>query len=386
LYIFVPEIYLWFRLKKAMSKELKEVAKLFFKLGSIAFGGPAAHIAMMEDEVVKKRKWMTSQHFLDLVGATNLIPGPNSTEMTMHCGHERAGWKGLIVAGACFVFPAVSITMLFAWLYQQYGHLPSVEPFIYGIKPAVIAIIISAVYRLGKKALKNVEIGILGGLTLTASLLGMNEIIALFACGALGLIIHLIRNSKSSLNSISPIALVQITATLGSMKIFWTFFKVGALLYGGGYVLFAFLDAELVTTGLLTRQQLIDAVAVGQFTPGPVLSTATFIGWQLGGFWGAIAATVGIFMPSFIFVAILNPLVPKMRKSKVIAAFLDAVNIAAVAVIVAVCIEMGKDTIVNWETVVIAVASLITVFVFKKLNSAFIVVGGSLLGYLLTLV
>jgi chromate transporter len=214
----------------------------------------------------------------------------------------------------------------------------------------------------------------------------MNEIIALFACGALGLIIHLIRNSKSTLNSISPIALVQITATLGSMKIFWTFFKVGALLYGGGYVLFAFLDAELVTTGLLTRQQLIDAVAVGQFTPGPVLSTATFIGWQLGGFWGAIAATVGIFMPSFIFVAILNPLVPKMRKSKVIAAFLDAVNIAAVAVIVAVCIEMGKDTIVNWETIVIAVASLITVFVFKKLNSAFIVVGGSLLGYLLTLV
>ena len=214
----------------------------------------------------------------------------------------------------------------------------------------------------------------------------MNEIIALFACGALGLIIHLIRNSKSTLNSISPIALVQITTTLGSMKIFWTFFKVGALLYGGGYVLFAFLDAELVTTGLLTRQQLIDAVAVGQFTPGPVLSTATFIGWQLGGFWGAIAATIGIFMPSFIFVAILNPLVPKMRKSKVIAAFLDAVNIAAVAVIVAVCIEMGKDTIVNWETIVIAVASLVTVFVFKKLNSAFIVVGGSLLGYLLTLV
>tara|TARA_R110000796_G_scaffold71409_5_gene162137 strand:+ start:7170 stop:8378 length:1209 start_codon:yes stop_codon:yes gene_type:complete len=386
LYIFVPEIYLWFRLNEAMNKELKEVAKLFFKLGSIAFGGPAAHIAMMEDEVVKKRKWMTPQHFLDLVGATNLIPGPNSTEMTMHCGHERAGWKGLIVAGACFVFPAVAITMLFAWLYQQYGQLPSVEPFIYGIKPAVIAIIISAVYRLGKKALKNVEIGILGALTLAASLLGMNEIIALFACGALGLIIHLIRNSKSTLNSISPIALVQITTTLGSMKIFWTFFKVGALLYGGGYVLFAFLDAELVTTGLLTRQQLIDAVAVGQFTPGPVLSTATFIGWQLGGFWGAIAATIGIFMPSFIFVAILNPLVPKMRKSKVIAAFLDAVNIAAVAVIVAVCIEMGKDTIVNWETIVIAVASLVTVFVFKKLNSAFIVVGGSLLGYLLTLV
>jgi chromate transporter len=369
-----------------MSKNLKEVAKLFFKLGSIAFGGPAAHIAMMEDEVVKKRKWMTHQHFLDLVGATNLIPGPNSTEMTMHCGHERAGWKGLIVAGACFVFPAVVITMVFAWLYQQYGQLPKVEPFIYGIKPAVIAIILSAVYRLGKKALKNVELGILGALTLIACLLGVNEILALFACGLLGLILYFFRNSKNNLNSFTPLVLLQVALTPSTLKILWTFFKVGALLYGSGYVLFAFLDAELVTTGLLTRQELIDAVAVGQFTPGPVLSTATFIGWQLGGFWGAIAATVGIFLPSFIFVAILNPFVPKMRKSKIIAVFLDAVNIAAVAVIVAVCVEMGKDTLTDWRAILIAVISLISVFVFKKMNSAFIVIGGALLGYILTLI
>jgi chromate transporter len=367
-------------------KNLKEVAKLFFKLGSIAFGGPAAHIAMMEDEVVKKRKWMTHQHFLDLVGATNLIPGPNSTEMTMHCGHERAGWKGLIVAGACFVFPAVVITMVFAWLYQQYGQLPKVEPFIYGIKPAVIAIILGAVYRLGKKALKNVELGILGALTLIACLLGVNEILALFACGLLGLILYFIRNSKNNLNSFTPLVLLQVVLTPSTLKILWTFFKVGALLYGSGYVLFAFLDAELVTTGLLTRQELIDAVAVGQFTPGPVLSTATFIGWQLGGFWGAIAATVGIFLPSFIFVAILNPFVPKMRKSKIIAVFLDAVNIAAVAVIVAVCVEMGKDTLTDWRAILIAVISLISVFVFKKMNSAFIVIGGALLGYILTLI
>lgn len=365
--------------------KLGEVAKVFFKLGSIAFGGPAAHIAMMDDEIVKKRKWMTPQHFLDLIGATNIIPGPNSTEMTMHCGHERAGWKGLFVAGACFVFPAVVITMVFAWLYQEYGQLPKVEPFIYGIKPAVISIILSAVYRLGKKALKNWELGILGGLTLLACLLGVHEIIALFSCGLLGLVLYFIKNSKSNLNSINPLIILQAASSIASFKILWTFFKVGALLYGSGYVLFAYLDAELVQNGLLTRQELIDAVAVGQFTPGPVLSTATFIGWQLGGFWGSIAATIGIFLPSFIFVLILNPLVPKMRKSKIISAFLDAVNIAAVAVIVAVCIEMGKDTLVDWRTIVIAIVSLVIVFVFKKINSAFIVVGGALLGYILTL-
>lgn len=364
---------------------LKEVATLFFKLGSIAFGGPAAHIAMMEDEVVKKKKWMTHQHFLDLVGATNLIPGPNSTEMTMHCGHERAGWKGLIVAGVCFVFPAVAITMVFAWLYQQYGQLPNVEPFIYGIKPAVIAIILGAVYRLGKKALKNVQMGIFGVLTLVACLLGVHEILALFACGFVGLVWYLIQNSKNNLNSFSPILVLQVAVSASTLKILWIFLKVGAILYGSGYVLFAFLDAELVGTGLLSRQELIDAVAVGQFTPGPVLSTATFIGWQLGGFWGAIAATIGIFLPSFIFVSILNPFVPKMRKSKIFTAFLDAVNIAAVAVIVAVCVDMGKDTLTDWKTVLIALLSIICVFLFKKVNSAFIVIGGALIGYLLTL-
>lgn len=367
-----------------MDKKLKELVLLFFKLGSIAFGGPAAHIAMMEDEVVKKRKWMTQQHFLDLVGATNLIPGPNSTEMTMHCGHERAGWRGLVVAGASFVFPAVVITMVFAWLYQQYGQLPAVEPFIYGIKPAVIAIILGAVYRLGKKAIKSRELAVLGALTLIAALLGVNEILALFAGGLLGLAWYLVRKRTNTLHSFAPLLLLQLTTTPGTLKILWTFFKVGALLYGSGYVLFAFLDAELVNTGILTRQQLIDAVAVGQFTPGPVLSTATFIGWQLNGFWGAIAATVGIFLPSFLLVALLNPLIPRMRKSKVIAAFLDAINIASVAVIAAVCVEMGKDTLTDWRTVVIAVMSIVAVFYFRKMNSAFIVIGGALAGYLLT--
>lgn len=367
-----------------MNKNMKELAFLFFKLGSIAFGGPAAHIAMMEDEVVKKRKWMTQQHFLDLVGATNLIPGPNSTEMTMHCGHIRAGWKGLVVAGISFILPAVTITMLFAWLYQEYGQLPEIEPFIYGIKPAVIAIIIIAVYRLGKKALKSVELGVLGALTLTASLLGVNEIIALFAGGLLGLIWYLIRNPQENLNSFTPVVLLQVALAPGTLKIFWIFIKIGALLYGSGYLLFAFLDAELVTPGLLSRQELIDAVAVGQFTPGPVLSTATFIGWQLDGFWGAMAATAGIFMPSFFFVALLHPLIPKMRKSKVLAAFLDAINIASVAVIAAVCVEMGKDTLTDWRTMLIALLSIVALFTFRKINSAFVVIGGALAGYLLT--
>ena len=364
----------------SQSKNLKEIASVFFKLGSIAFGGPAAHIAMMDDEIVKKRKWISSQHFLDLIGATNLIPGPNSTEMTMHCGHERGGWQGMFVAGISFIFPAVVITMVFAWLYEKYGQLPEVEPFIYGIKPAVIAIILSAVHRLGKKALKSVELGILGVLTLIACLLGVNEILAMFGCGVLGLLLYFIKNPPSKAGTFAPLLLLQVS----QMKIFLTFLKVGAILYGSGYVLFAFLDVELVATGLMTRQELIDAIAVGQFTPGPVLSTSTFIGWQLGGFWGAIAATIGIFLPSFIFVMLLNPIVPKLRKSKVISAFLDAVNIAAVAVIVAVCFEMAKDTLTDWRTIAIALLSLVVVFAFKKMNSAFIVLGGAVLGYLLT--
>lgn len=368
--------------------ELKEIAKLFFKLGSIAFGGPAAHIAMMENEVVKKRKWMTQEHFLDLVGATNLIPGPNSTEMTMHCGHERAGWKGLFVAGFCFIFPAVVITSIFAWLYQEYGQLPKVEPFIYGIKPAVISIIIMAAFRLGKKAVTNVELAILSIITLVACLFGVNEIIALFGCGLLGLGIYFFKKTTGNLKSFTPLLLIQVAipSKIGILKIFLTFLKVGAILYGSGYVLFAFLDTELVANGWLTRQALIDAVAVGQITPGPVLSTATFIGWQLNGITGAIAATFGIFIPSFLFVLILNPLIPKMRKSYILGAILDAVNVAAVALIIAVCVEMAKDTLTDWRTIIITITSLIVVFVFKKLNSAFIVLGGALVGYLLSLI
>lgn len=370
---------------------LKDIAKLFLKLGVIGFGGPAAHIAMMQEEVVEKRKWLTEQHFLDLIGATNLIPGPNSTEMTMHIGHEKGGWKGLVVAGLCFILPAVFITGIFACLYKQYGQLPQVQPFVYGIKPAIIAIILGAIFPLAKKSLKSTELLLLGILVLVCSLLGINEIYLMFGAGFFALFLAYIRNKEqNSLNSFLPLTFLQITNTTllsaTNAKIFWIFLKIGAILYGSGYVLFAFLDTELVATGLLTRQELIDAIAVGQFTPGPVFSSVTFIGYQINGLTGAIVSTIAIFLPSFLFVALLNPIVKKMRHSKLFSAFLDAVNVASVAIIVAVCFDMGKDTITDWRTILIAVLSIAIAFGYKKLNSAFVVLGGSLLGYLLTLV
>lgn len=369
-----------------VSTHLKEVALVFFRLGCIAFGGPAAHISMMEDEIVKKRKWISGEHFLDLVGATNLIPGPNSTEMTMHCGHERAGWKGLIVAGACFIFPAVVITGIIAWAYEQYGSLPDVQRFIYGIKPAIIAIIFSTMISLGKKAVKSWMLATLGVVALIVTLLGVNEIYVLFGGGAIGVLIYLIAK-RNRLSSIIPLALLSpAVREISSWQVFLTFLKIGAILYGSGYVLFAFLDAELVNRGLLSKQQLIDAIAVGQFTPGPVFSSATFIGWQIGGVYGAVAATVGIFLPSFIFVAFSNPIIPKLRKSPVMSAFLDTVNVVSIAIIVAVVIEMGRETLLDWRTITIAMVSFVVTFYFRKVNSALIVIGGAALGYLLSFV
>ena len=360
---------------------ISEVAKVFLKLGCIAFGGPAVHIAMMEEEVVRKRKWMTPEHFLDLVGATNLIPGPNSTEMTMHCGHERAGLKGLFVAGICFILPAVIITGALAWSYQKFGTLPAVQPFLYGIKPAIIAVIVFLMITLGKKALKSIELGVIGILCAILVLIGYSEIAVLFGAGFLGIALFLLKRKGNVANGFLPL-FVFVNAS--NFKIFFIFLKIGAILYGSGYVLFAFLEDELVSTGLLTTQQLTDAIAVGQFTPGPVFSSATFIGWQLGGFTGALMATIGIFLPSFAFVVFLNPLIPRLRKSKIMSAFLDTVNIASVAIIFAVVIEIGKMTLLDWRTVVIAIISFIVASLFKWLNTAFIILGGSLLGYLLT--
>lgn len=374
-------------MKTNKSKNLKEVAGVFFKLGCFAFGGPAAHIAMMEDEIVTKRQWMTRDYFLDLIGTTNLIPGPNSTEMTMHCGYERAGKTGLFVAGLSFIIPATLITAILAYLYVLYGTLPEVEPFIFGIKPAVLAIIASAVLKLGKKAIKGTELAVLGLLVLLASLLGVNEIMALLTAGILGTVYFTLKDkSQNTLNSFSPFFLLSGLGTslfkISTVNVFWVFLKVGAILYGSGYVLFAYLDAELVTRGWLTRAELIDAIAVGQFTPGPILSTSTFIGYQLSGFYGALAATAGIFLPSFLFVLILNPFIPKMQKSKVLRHFLNAVNVAAVAIMLAVLVIMSKETLTDWKAIVLAITAVILTFKIK-ISPIWIIIIGAVLGYIL---
>jgi len=374
-------------------QKLIEIAQVFLKLGLFAFGGPAAHIAMMEEEIVRKRKWMDHAHFLDLMGATNLIPGPNSTEMTMHCGYVRGGVAGLVVAGFCFIFPAVVLTLLLAYFYVQYGQIPEVEPFINGIKPAVLAVILGAVFKLGKKALKNWQLGGIGVIVIMASYVGVNEVTALLSAGLFGgLFFYGMHQSKSNTHrSILPFLPLSISVPLvskilvSSSNIFWIFLKVGAVLYGSGYVLFAYLKGELVEPGHMQMNELIDAIAVGQFTPGPVLSTATFIGYQLGGFGGAIAATFGIFLPSFLFVWMLNPLVARLRKSTFLGFFLDSVNVAAVAIMVFVLYEMTIETIANWQNGVVAILGLLCVFGPKKIGSVWIVLGGSILGFFLSL-
>ncbi|HTG64741.1 MAG TPA: chromate efflux transporter [Flavobacterium sp.] len=368
-------------------ERLKELAQLFLKLGIIGFGGPAAHIAMMQNEVVVKRKWLDEQHFLDLLGATHLIPGPNSTEMAIHIGHERAGVKGLVVSGLCFILPAVFITFGFAYLYKEYGQLPEIQAFLYGIKPAIIAIILGAIFPLAKKSFKSIQLGIIGVLVLVLSLLHYNEIALLFGAGFLSLFWFSIKNKTTAKNNLIPLAILptsQTSLVVSNWKLFLIFLKIGAILYGSGYVLFAFLDAELVAKGLLTRTELIDAIAVGQFTPGPVFSAVTFVGYQINGVSGAMISTLAIFLPSFVFVALLNPLVKKLRNSTSFSVFLDAVNVSSVAIIISICIQMGKDTITDWRTILIAVLSMLIVFIFKKINSAFVVIGGAVLGYLLT--
>ncbi|WP_367773213.1 chromate efflux transporter [Flavobacterium sp. WC2421] len=364
---------------------LKEIGKLFLKLGVIGFGGPAAHIAMMRQEVVIKKQWLTEQHFLDLIGATSLIPVPNSTEMAIHIGRERGGVKGLIIAGVCFILPAVLITGVFAYFYKEYGQQPEAQAFLYGIKPAIIAIILAAIYPLAKKSVKTKELALIGILTLVLSLLKINEIYLLFGAGLVALLYSKIKSPQTF--NIIPLTLFQVTkttiVTATNWNLFLIFLKIGAILYGSGYVLFAFLDTELVSTGIISRAILVDAIAIGQFTPGPVFSSVTFIGYQINGFVGAAIATIAIFIPSFLFVALLNPLVKKLRASPSISIFLDAVNVASVAIIVAICWQMGSDSILDWRTLLIAITSVIVTFGFPKVNSAFIVIYGALAGYLL---
>lgn len=375
-----------------MNKELRELTGLFLKLGSTAFGGPAVHVSLFENEVVTRRRWMTHEHFLDLIGATNLIPGPNSTELAMHIGKERAGWRGMIVAGCCFILPAIIITTILAWLYSKYGSLPEVEPYIYGIKAAVIAVILRAVIPLARKAVKSASLGVLGIAALAACLEGINDITVMLGAGFLALIFSIQRNRTGRETNRNGWLLAtipfpaSILSTLTGTAVFFMFLKIGAVWFGSGYVLFGLLDNELVARGLLNRQQLIDAIAVGQITPGPLFSSVTFIGWQLKGFVGALMATLGILLPAILFVGLLNPLIPKIRGSRTFSIFLDAVNVASVAVIIAVLFTMGRETFTEWRTIVIALASIAIIFTVKKINIIFILSGSAACGYLLTLI
>jgi len=366
---------------------MKELIRLFLKLGLIGFGGPAAVIAMIDDEVVTRRKWLTREHFLDLVGATNLIPGPNSTEMAMHVGYERQGIAGMIVAGLCFILPAALMTGALGWLYAEYGQVPEVEPFLQGIKPAVMAIILGALWRLGKSAVKSWSLVPIGVAVSIALLYGINEVFAMLGGGILGLsALYYWRHRLSTITAVLPFlyGLLQTPKVEYSIwTLGWFFLKVGAVLYGSGYVLIAFLEGGLVQTyGWLTQQQLLDAIAIGQFTPGPVLSTATFIGVFLGGWQGGMIATVAIFLPSFVFVSILNPLIPRLRKSTLMEAFLDAVNVSAVALMLVVTIRLGMNILTDWAPITIFILAAIATLRFK-VNSVWLVAGGAGLGLLL---
>ena len=374
---------------------LKEVALLFFRLGATAFGGPAAHIAMMEDEVVRRRGWLTRQQFLDLLGATNLIPGPNSTEMAIHIGHRRAGWSGLAVAGVCFIGPAVIIILALAWAYVHFGTRPQAEALLYGVKPVIIAVVVQALWGLTRTAVKSKLLAALAVLAVLASAAGANEVAVLLAAGAAAAAASWIDRHPSGgflagvawaapSGSIARIAAggaaVGLAAPFSLQGLFLFFFKVGAILFGSGYVLLAFLRADLVGhLHWLTDRQLLDAVAMGQLTPGPVFTTATFIGYLLGGLPGAAVATAGIFLPSFFFVAASGPLVPRLRRSPTAGAFLDGVIVGSLALMAVVTFVLGRAAIVDLPTALLAAASAFLLLRYR-VNSAWLVLAGACVG------
>jgi chromate transporter len=372
---------------------LGEVAGLALKLGCTAFGGPAAHIAMLRDEVVERRRWISDAHFLDLLGATNLIPGPNSTEMVIHIGYLRAGWRGLIVGGVCFILPAALIVLALAWAYVAYGATPAATWLLYGVKPVIIAVVVQALWGLGRSAVKSWLLGAVGLATLALYLLGGNEIALLLGGGALVMLIANLRRLwgpgrgrglAAALLLGGPGALLAqaVGSSVSLATLFLTFLKIGAVLYGSGYVLLAFLHNDFVgRLGWLTDKQLLDAVAIGQVTPGPVFTTATFIGYIVAGAPGAALATAGIFLPSFAFVALTNPLIPRLRRSPWMGAFLDGVNVAAVGLMVAVTWELGRAAIVDWLTLALALVATVLLLRFK-INSTWLVAGGAAAGLL----
>jgi len=372
----------------SLARRLVEVTLLFLKLGFTAFGGPAAHLALFHDEAVKRRKWLDEQHFLDLIGATNLIPGPNSTEIAIHLGFLRAGWLGFVLGGLCFVLPATLIVLALAEIYVRFGSTPQIGWLLYGIKPVIIAIIVNALLNLGKKALKDFLTGVAGLLVIAAYFGGINEIALLFAAGLLVMFIkNLQKYRRPGVNGLflpfAGISLPALAAIPFSLPIlFLTFLKIGSVLYGSGYVLLAFLRADFVTRlGWISDQQLIDAIAIGQVTPGPLFTAATFIGFLLGGTPGALLATAGIFLPSFVFVAISNPLIPRLRNSPWASSLLDGINAASLGLMAAVTWQLGRASLVDPLTIVMSLAAF-GLLVRYQVNSTWLIAGGAAIGIL----
>jgi len=372
---------------------LREVAAVFLRLGAIAFGGPAAHIAMMRDEVVRRRQWLTEEEFLDLLGATNLIPGPNSTEMAIHLGYRRARWPGLLVAGACFILPAALIVLALAWAYVQFGTTPQAGSVLYGVKPVVIAIILQALWSLGRAAVRTPLLAAIGLGVLSLYLAGVGEIALLFGTGFLVMALAAVGPLRRLLAVLAAV-LVLAAPALGRAaaaaadvpvslrKLFLIFLKIGSVLYGSGYVLLAFLRRDFVEgLGWLSDRQLLDAVAVGQFTPGPVFTTATFVGYIVGSWPGALLATLGIFLPSFIFVAASHPFVARLRRSRLAGGFLDGVNVAALALMAGVTWQLGRAAITDSLTAALAVVAAALLF-RTRLNVTWLLLGGAVAGAL----
>jgi len=373
--------------ERSARAELAELARLFLKLGAIGFGGPAAHIALMEEEVVRRRRWMTPEAFLDLLGATNLIPGPNSTEMAIHVGRERAGWPGLVVAGACFILPAFAVTLALAWAYVSFGELPAVAGLLYGVKPVILAIVVQALWSLGRKAVKSAPLAAVGAAALVAAAAGVNEL-AVLACA--GLIVAATVAGRPhpppaavviAAPALAPVVLAgAATAPFSLSTLFLFFLKVGSVLFGSGYVLLAFLRADLVERWhWLAESQLLDAVAAGQVTPGPVFTTATFIGYVLGGFPGAVLATIGIFVPAFVFVAASAPLVPRLRRSPIAAGFLDGVIVASLGLLAVVTWHLARAAVVGPVTALLAVSAFGALLALRA-GAAWLVLAGGLAG------
>ncbi len=373
-----------------MKNKLFELAVLFSRISFTSFGGPAAHNSLMHFEFVQKRKWLDEQQFLDLMGAANLIPGPNSTELAMHIGYVRAGWRGFLIAGCCFILPAMSLTIMLTYFYKNFGTLLIAEQILYAIKPVIIAIILKAIISLGKSVFKSPQEIIIAAAALGMYLLGVNEILILLACGLMMTVLRklqLLNSSWTAMVFLPGFLVYPLFHFIQSGEqpylpstLFLSFLKIGSVLYGSGYVLLAFLEGEFVKRlGWLTYAQMVDVIAIGQVTPGPLFTTATSIGYLLDGVNGAILATTGIFLPAFIFVAISFPLIPLMRRSIWTSAFLNGVNASALALMVGVSIKLARVSFVDPFTIVLGLVAAVLVF-RTKVNPTWLILGGALIG------